>query len=75
MKAILPYPGFYETTEISKSFLPQVDGESRKLRPTQPVKKIVKVSQDGNGMEYPKIWIMENDSLLCPWTHHGKETI
>ena len=26
MKAILPYPRVYETTEISKSLLPQVDG-------------------------------------------------
>jgi hypothetical protein len=40
--------------------------ETKKLRPTHPMKKIDKVSQDGTGMEYPKIWVMGNDSLLYP---------
>ena len=38
--------------------------ETKKLRPPQPMKKIDKVSQDGTGMEYPKIWVMGDDSLL-----------
>jgi hypothetical protein len=38
--------------------------ETKKLRTTQPKKKMDKASQDGTGMEYPKILVIERGSLV-----------